>query len=1471
MECIEFFQVFITCFRSLTSSSSPSSSSSSAAAADTDIPPLQEKYDVFISFRGEDTRLTFTSHLHDALCRQKIETYIDYRLVRGDEIEPALLEAIERSTISVIIFSKNYASSTWCLDELVHILECKEKKGQLVVPIFYDISPSDVRKQKGNYALAFRQHEKRFKDNIDKVHKWRDALTKAANLSGFDDSEKTESEAALVKKVVDDIWTKLIHKSSCDLKGLVGIEKKIEQIESLLCLDSPGVCCVGIWGMGGIGKTTLADAVFHRQWQSSKFEACCFLANVREKSEKTDGLNDLRNTLVRDLLKDKDVSINTPSIPAHILTRLRRPKALIVLDDVNAREQLEVLVGDHDQFCQGSRIIITARDKGLLDLKVDQAKIFNVEGLGSDDALRLFYSHAKPPTTDYTELSREVVDYIKGIPLALKVMGSSFRRCKSKQEWEDQWKQVKEFPDEEINQVLRISYDGLGKHVKEIFLDIACFHKGYERNYVKEVLDGSGFHGEAGINDLIDRSLISISYSYDKECIEMHDLVEEMGKAIAQEQGSRLLMAKDVNQLLANNQSDGHVQAISIDWLEMEYANFEKMRGLRLLRVNSFGHLATSLIGSLGLPNSLRYLSWDGYPFKSLPSKFSAQNLVVLEMPDSQVVGQFWNEDQSPPMNLKRINLEGCMHLTKVPDLSWSLQIERIDLNGCGSLVEIPSYFQHLGKLTYLDLVSCTNLKNLPKMPCNLEVLLLSDTAIEELPSSVWSHEKISHLDITYCKHLKSLPSNTCKLKPSLSLKGCESLCEFWELPRDTTELALTYSTIKELRINASIESVVGLAAIKLYRCESLVSLPTNIWKLKSLKSLDLQFCYNFQNFPEISEVMECLEFLNLSGTSVKELPPSIGNLVALRELNLHNCKNLEVVPDELFCLTSLQVLNLSGTEIKSLPASIKQAAQLSLMFLDSCKSLESLPELPPSLKAIGQDKCRFYPGLQRKHMKELPTNKKCLESIDLSGCPKLYFLEISEDMECLEFLNLSGTSVKELFPSIGNLVALRELDLHNCKNLEVVPDELFCLTSLQVLNLSGTEIKSLPASIKQAAQLSLLFLDSCKSLESLPELPPSLKAIGQDKCRFYPGLQRKHMKELPTNKKCLESIDLSGCPKLYFREISEVMECLEFLNLSGTSVKELPPSIGNLVALRELDLHNCKNLEVVPDELFCLTSLQVLNLSGTEIKSLPASIKQAAQLSLLFLDSCKSLESLPELPPSLKAIGRDKCRFYPGLQRKHMKELPTNKKCLESIDLSGCPKLYFLEISEVMGCLEFLNLSGTSVKELPPSIGNLVALRELDLHNCKNLEVVPDELFCLTSLQVLNLSGTEIKSLPASIKQAAQLSLLFLDSCKSLESLPELPPLLQCLDAGGCTSLKTVSSSSTVITQGWEEHIFYQGLRVKHIFSNCPKLDENARSNILADAQLRIMRMATATASSKCKEDKNERVSLSLSLCRSV
>ena len=143
------------------------------------------KYQVFLSFRGEDTRANFTSHLHAKLCQKKIETYIDDRREKGGGISLELVKAIEESKISVIIFSENYASSSWCLDELVHILKCKGEYGQIVIPVFYNVDPSHVRSQSNSYAVAFDIHEEHSKS---KVHQWRVALKEAANIVGWDSS-----------------------------------------------------------------------------------------------------------------------------------------------------------------------------------------------------------------------------------------------------------------------------------------------------------------------------------------------------------------------------------------------------------------------------------------------------------------------------------------------------------------------------------------------------------------------------------------------------------------------------------------------------------------------------------------------------------------------------------------------------------------------------------------------------------------------------------------------------------------------------------------------------------------------------------------------------------------------------------------------------------------------------------------------------------------------------------------------------------------------------------------------------------------------------------------------------------------------------------------------------------------------------------------------------------------------------------
>lgn len=147
-------------------------------------------YDVFISFRGEDTRKTFTDQLYKALVDEGYRTFRDdNEIERGEGIKSELDKAIHSSKSSIIILSKNYATSSWCLDELVMILENKRKRGHAILPVFYYVDPLDVGKQLGSFATAFARHEKQIMDEgkeewIEKIKGWRAALREVADQRG---------------------------------------------------------------------------------------------------------------------------------------------------------------------------------------------------------------------------------------------------------------------------------------------------------------------------------------------------------------------------------------------------------------------------------------------------------------------------------------------------------------------------------------------------------------------------------------------------------------------------------------------------------------------------------------------------------------------------------------------------------------------------------------------------------------------------------------------------------------------------------------------------------------------------------------------------------------------------------------------------------------------------------------------------------------------------------------------------------------------------------------------------------------------------------------------------------------------------------------------------------------------------------------------------------------------------------------
>ncbi|XP_052291868.1 disease resistance protein RPV1-like [Citrus sinensis] len=535
----------------------------------------------------EDTRNNFTSHLSSAFSRQNIETFIDDQLIRGDEISESLLDAIEASTISIIIFSERYASSRWCLDELLKILECKHDYGQIVIPVFYGVDPSHVRWQTGIFGNLFSKLEERFPEMRKR---WRNALTEAANLSGFN-SHVIRPESKLIEEIADEVLKRLDDTFENDNKELVGVECPINEIESLLRTGSAGVCKLGIWGIGGIGKTTIAGAVFNKT--SRHFEGSYFAHNVQEAQE-NGGLAHLRQQLLSTLLNDRNVK-NSPNIVLNFQSkRFTRKKVLIVFDDVTHLKQIEFLIGRIDWLASGSRIIITTRDKHVLsNCLVDQ--IYEVKELLDVDALKLFSRRAfgeDDPNASYKELTQEAVKYAKGVPLALKVLGS-FLFGRRKEEWKSAMKKMEIVPHMEIQEVLKISYDGLDDHEQGIFLDISCFLVGEDRDQVMRFLNSCGFFAEVGLSVRVDKSLITIDYN----TIRMHDFLRDMGREIVQKESihhpgerSRLWHYKDIYEVLTRNMGTTAIEAISFDMSKVNNeicinrSTFSKMPNLRFLK-----------------------------------------------------------------------------------------------------------------------------------------------------------------------------------------------------------------------------------------------------------------------------------------------------------------------------------------------------------------------------------------------------------------------------------------------------------------------------------------------------------------------------------------------------------------------------------------------------------------------------------------------------------------------------------------------------------------------------------------------------------------------------------------------------------------------------------------------------------------------------------------------------------------------
>ncbi|KAK3430159.1 hypothetical protein EUGRSUZ_E01685 [Eucalyptus grandis] len=404
--------------------STPDAAAGNPESSSTSSSSPRFKYDVFLNLRGPDTRYGFADHLFRQLVDAGIRVFNDKcDLTPGKESWTEFKEAIEQSRILIAIFSKEFATSMVCLKELVEMWECRQKNGQTIIPIFYDVTPPEVRQPREDYRKAFARHEVKQRVDSGTIETWRKVLRKIGTLKGFTWENHNGVEGKLVEEVVAGVVQLLgedYQYASCADDKLVGIDHHVQGMMKRLgvayhegqAIEVQGaeIRGVEIWGEQGVGKTTLAKVVFYKM--RKLFDAHSFL-EIR-----SEGVQFSLDKLIADLGG---------------IARCHYKKVLIVLDGVDKDEQIKALAGKLTWFGLGSRIIVTTNKKNIFKaFDVGAVEEYTVKPMDQRHAHKLFCLHAfqgyaARDVSEYFGLSLDIAEAIGGLPSEIVCQASRLR------------------------------------------------------------------------------------------------------------------------------------------------------------------------------------------------------------------------------------------------------------------------------------------------------------------------------------------------------------------------------------------------------------------------------------------------------------------------------------------------------------------------------------------------------------------------------------------------------------------------------------------------------------------------------------------------------------------------------------------------------------------------------------------------------------------------------------------------------------------------------------------------------------------------------------------------------------------------------------------------------------------------------------------------------------------------------------
>ncbi|KVI08889.1 Disease resistance protein [Cynara cardunculus var. scolymus] len=860
-------------------------------------------------------------------------------------------------------------------------------------------------------------------------------------------------------EVVADIDTRSI--SSIDSE-IVGRDEEKEMIVEKICnslnsLDHGLVHVHAIWGVGGLGKTTLAQLIYKDSRVHKLFDLKLWLRVSNDFSIAS---------ITREILKSIEGDSSSLShmelepLQQRLQEKLQRRRFLLVLDGVENenKEKWNGLMEPLKHGCRGSTVMVTTRSKKVADMMATlPALVHPLGSLLENDSWLLFKSYAFSIQRDLDRIELEtigtaIVKRCEGLPLAVKVIGSLMCLKNSISEWSSVLhSEVWDLADEgsHILPSLKLSYDNLPPHMRQCFALCSIFPKDHEmdKQLLVELWVAYGFvpsRGDADLYDLgeeIFNALVCMFFLQDvKECIfegtttcKMHDEMHALAQSVMKYECSSIvpgevlkcpeeilhLSSNDIlhlsNEVMAKAKSLRSLVTLGgFSGVPTTHCIFEQ-RYLRVLHLGTSSHMLTDLPESVGNLKFLRYLN------------ISRSKIVVL--PKSIVQLQ----------NLQTLKLTFCEHLSELPEgIRYMRNLRHLNIHGCCSLDHMPhgmGQLRHLRRLsTFLvgqgEGVRISELQELNLLGGEFSIKSLMNVrhSSQAESANLKKKQNINHLNLSWGWKNSSkdnLPANNSEevleaLQPHLNLK------------------MLTISDYQGSHFPYWMVGLVNLVSIAFEgcrRCEDLAFLG----KLPFLKVLELK-------------EMDALRYLDDKEGDDEDLFPCLGKLTIMDCPNLielpciPNLTSLQIIRsnEKIFRsvgkLTTLAFFEIEGfEEMKSLPDDmLSNLTSLQEFSLDNCVKLESFPGLKENTRLNGLKKLRVH------HCHSLTS----FPSDWFQGTPNLRSLNI---LDC--------SRVKTLQEGLQHLTALEKLQVWSCPNLRCLPDELQNLESLKSLVIGDCEL----------------------------------------------------------------------------------------------------------------------------------------------------------------------------------------------------------------------------------------------------------------------------------------------------------------------------------------------------------------------------------------------------------------------------